>query len=87
MLPDVLNARIAETIRTTIAKERASADTASPVWRERCEVAQVAMLADPDRRIFISTIAERRGDAAASTLEQSAKAMRTSAIFFLARAS
>ena len=85
MLPDRLNARIAESISSTIDEERASADTASPVWRERCEVAKVAMLSDPERRIFLSQIAERRGDAAAMNLEQSARQMRTTAIFFLAR--
>lgn len=85
MLPNRLDARIANVISNTIADERAAADTASPSWRARCEVAQVAMYSDPDRRIFLSHIAERRGEAAASTLEQSASAMRTQAIYFLAR--
>jgi len=85
MLPDRLDARIAEAISNTIAEERASADTASPAWRERCEVAKIATFSDPERRIFLSHIAERRGDAAAMNLEQSARQMRTTAIFFLAR--
>jgi hypothetical protein len=85
MLPDRLNARIAESICSTIDEERASADTASPVWRERCEVAKVAMLSDPERRIFLSHVADHRGSAVATGLEQSASRMRTSAIFFLAR--
>ena len=75
MLPNRLDARIANVISNTIADERATADTASPAWRARCEVAQFAMYSDPDRR----------GEAAASTLEQSASAMRTQAIYFLAR--
>ncbi|TDN59012.1 hypothetical protein B0G77_8196 [Paraburkholderia sp. BL10I2N1] len=85
MLPDRLDARIAETISNTIAQERASADTASPAWRERCEVAQIATFSDTERRIFLSHIAERRGDATAMDLEQAARNMRTTAIFFLAR--
>ncbi|WP_435302630.1 DUF7696 family protein, partial [Paraburkholderia strydomiana] len=44
-----------------------------------------AKYSDPDRRVFLSHIAERRGDAAAHELEQSASALRTTAIFFLAR--
>ena len=85
MLPDRLNARIAEAISNTIAEERASADTASPAWRERCGVAKVATYSDPERRVFLSHIAERRGDAAANELERSAGELRTQAIFFLAR--
>ncbi|CAG4923424.1 DUF7696 family protein [Paraburkholderia gardini] len=85
MLPDRLNARIALTISSTIDEERASADTASPLWRERCEVAKVAMLSDPERRIFISHVADSRGNEAATDLDQSASRMRTSAIFILAR--
>jgi hypothetical protein len=85
MLPDRLNARIAETISNTIDEERASADTVSPAWRSRCEVAHVAMLSDPERRVFLSHIAEARGNAVANSLEQSAGKLRTTAIFFLAR--
>lgn len=85
MLPDRLNTRIAEAITSRIAEERASADTASPAWRQRCEVAKVAAYSDPERRIFLSHIATGRGDAAADELEQSARQLRTEAIFFLAR--
>lgn len=85
LLPDRLNARIAETIRNTIDEERACADTASPVWQQRCEVARIAAYSDPERRVFLSHIAEVRGEAVATDLEQSARALRTSAIFFLAR--
>jgi len=85
LLPDRVDERIAEAISHTIAEERANADTASPAWRARCEVAQVAKYSDPDRRVFLSHIAERRGDAAAHELEQSASELRTTAIFFLAR--
>ncbi|WP_434667849.1 DUF7696 family protein [Paraburkholderia sp. A3BS-1L] len=42
------------------------------------------MLADGERRDFLSHIAAHRGEAAASNLAQSASEMRTSAIFFLA---
>ena len=85
MLPDRLDERIAEAIGHTIAEERPTVDTASPAWRARCEVAQVAKYSDPDRRIFLSRVAERRGEAAAHELEQSASELRTTAIFFLAR--
>jgi hypothetical protein len=85
LLPDRLESRIAEAISHTIAEERESADTASPAWRQRCEVAQVAKYSDPERRIFLSHIAERRGEAAAQELEHSASKLRTTAIFFLAR--
>ncbi|WP_350357298.1 hypothetical protein [Paraburkholderia fungorum] len=85
MLPDRLDLRIAETISHTIEEERASVDTASPAWRHRCEVAKVAAFSDPERRIFLSHVAERRGEAAAHELEQSASELRTTAIFFLAR--
>ncbi|MGF6768600.1 phage baseplate assembly protein W [Paraburkholderia sp. GAS199] len=85
MLPDRLDERIAEAISYTIAEERTAVDTASPAWRARCEVAQVAKYSDPDRRIFLSHVAERRGEAAAHDLEQSASELRTTAIFFLAR--
>jgi hypothetical protein len=85
MLPNRLDARIAETISNRIDEERASADTASPVWRERCEIAKVAMLSDSERRIFLSHVAVNRGSAVASDLESSASQVRTSAIFFLAR--
>ena len=85
MLPDRLDERIAEAINHTIAEERATADTSSPAWRARCEVARIAKYSDPDRRVFLSHIAERRGDAAAHELEQSASELRTTAIFFLAR--
>jgi hypothetical protein len=85
LLPDRLDQRIADAISQTIDQERANADTASPAWRQRCEVARVAMYSDPERRVFISHVAERRGEAAAHELEQSASEMRTTAIFFLAR--
>lgn len=85
MLPDRLEERIAEAISNTIGEERTTADTASPAWRARCEVAQLAMYSDPQRRVFLSHIVERRGDAAARELEQSASELRTTAIFFLAR--
>jgi len=85
LLPDRLNARIAEAISDRIAEERASADTASPVWQQRCEVARIAAYSDPERRVFLSHIAEVRGEAAATELEHSASQLRTSAIFFLAR--
>lgn len=85
MLPDRLDQRIAEAISDTIAQERASADTASPAWRMRCEVARFATFSDPERRAFLSHVAERRGEAAAHELEQSASELRTTAIFFLAR--
>ncbi|HDR8935388.1 TPA: hypothetical protein QDB15_004200 [Burkholderia vietnamiensis] len=85
MLPNHLDARIANVISHTIAEERGHADTGSPSWRARCEAAQIAMYSDPERRIFLSRIAERRGEAAASDLAQSASALRTQAIYFLAR--
>ncbi|KGW81042.1 DUF7696 family protein [Burkholderia pseudomallei] len=85
MLPNRLNSRIADVISQTITEERSAADTTSPAWRERCEVAQVAMFTDSDRRILLSSIAQRRGEAAANALEQSADALRTQAIFKLAR--
>ncbi|MDR8093177.1 hypothetical protein KPB05_37610 [Burkholderia gladioli] len=85
MLPNRLNSRIADVITQTIAEERSATDTTSPAWRQRCEVAQVAMFTDSDRRIFLSSIANRRGEAAARALEQSADALRTKAIFQLAR--
>ena len=85
LLPNCLDQRIADAISSTIESERASTDTTTGAWRARCEVAQIAMLADSERRVFLSHIATRRGEAAASNLEQSAGEMRTSAIFFLAR--
>lgn len=85
LLPNALDQRIAETISNTIEGERKHADTASPAWRERCEVARIAMLADGERRVVLSHIATRRGETAASSLEQSASELRTTAIFFLAR--
>lgn len=85
MLPNRLNSRIADVISQTIAEERSTTDTTTPAWRERCEVAQVAMFTDSNRRIFLSSIANRRGEAAANALEQSADALRTQAIFQLAR--
>jgi phage baseplate assembly protein W len=85
LLPDRLDQRIAEAISHTIDEERAHADTASPAWRQRCEVARVATYGDAERRVFLSHIAERRGEAAADELERSAGEMRTTAIFFLAR--
>ncbi len=85
LLPDRLNARNAESISRTIDEERACADTASPAWQQRCEVARIAAYSDPKRRVFLSHIAEVRGEAAATELAQSASELRTTAIFFLAR--
>ncbi|CAG9254912.1 conserved hypothetical protein [Paraburkholderia unamae] len=85
MLPSRIDVRIADTISQTIDSERATTDTTTGAWRARCEVAQIAMLADSERRVVLSHIATRRGEAAASNLAQSASEMRTSAIFFLAR--
>ena len=85
MLPDHLDQRIAEAISHTIDEERAIANTTSPAWRQRCEVAQIAKYSDPERRIFLTHIAERRGEAAAHELERSAGELRTTAVFFLAR--
>jgi len=85
LLPDRLDQRIAEAISHTIDEERAHADTTSSAWRQRCEVAQVAKYSDPERRVFLSHVAERRGEAAAHELERSAGELRTTAIFFLAR--
>ena len=85
LLPDRLNQRIAEAITHQINTEREQADTASPVWRERCEVARVAMFNDAERSVFISHISERRGSAAAREMQSQAESLRTNAIFFLAR--
>lgn len=85
LFPNSLDQRIADTISNTIDGERKTADTTSATWRARCESAQIAMLADSERRVFLSHIATHRGEAAASNLEQSASKMRTSAIFILAR--
>lgn len=85
MLPSRIDVRIADTISQTIDSERATTDTSTGAWRERCEVAQIAMLADSERRVVLSHIATRRGEAAASNLAQSASEMRTSAIFILSR--
>ena len=87
MLPDRLDQRIAEAISHTIDEERAHADTTSPAWRQRCEVAQVAKYSDPERRVFLSHVAERRGEAAAHELERSAGDLRTTAIFYLRKLS
>jgi hypothetical protein len=83
VLPDHLDERIAQTIRNRLEHEREAADTGSPAWRERCEVATVAMLADDQRRVFLSHVATNRGDAVANGLQQSAEQMRTAAIFIL----
>ncbi|GJH30663.1 hypothetical protein CBA19CS42_39125 [Caballeronia novacaledonica] len=85
LLPDRLNQRIAEAITHQINTEREQADTSSPVWRERCEVARVAMFSDAERSVFISHISERRGSAAARAMQSQAESLRTNAIFFLAR--
>ncbi|MBB2984238.1 DUF7696 family protein [Paraburkholderia tropica] len=85
LLPNSIDQRIADAISSTIDGERTAADTTSPAWRERCETAQIAMLADSERRVVLSHIATHRGEAAASNLAQSASEMRTSAIFILAR--
>lgn len=85
LLSSSVDQRIADTISRTIESERATNDTTTPAWRARCEVAQIAMLADSERRVVLSHIATHRGEAAASNLAQSASQMRTSAIFILAR--
>ena len=85
LLPDRLNQRIAEAITHQINTEREQADTTSPVWRERCEVARVAMFSDAERSVFISHVSERRGSAAAREMQSRAETLRTNAIFFLAR--
>lgn len=85
MLPNRLDSRIADVISQTIAEKRSATDTTSPAWWERCEVAQVGMFTDSDRRIFLSSIAHRRGEAAANALKQSADALRTQAISKIAR--
>ena len=85
LLPDRLNQRIAEAIKHQINTEREQADTTSPVWRERCEVARVAMFSDAERSVFISHVTERRGSAAAREMQSQAETLRTNAIFFLAR--
>jgi phage baseplate assembly protein W len=83
VLPDHLDERIAQTIRNRLKHEREAADTGSPAWRERCEVATVAMLGDAERQLFLSHVATNRGDAVANGLQQSADQMRTAAIFIL----
>ena len=83
MLPDHLDERIAQTIRNQLERERNAVDTGAPPWRERCEVATVAMLGDADRQVFLSHVATSRGDAVANGLQQSADQMRTAAIFIL----
>lgn len=85
MLPNRLDARIAEVIRNRISDERAVTDTTSAAWRTQCEVAEIAMLSEPERRVFLTHIAQRRGDAAALGLAQSATHWRTTAIYSLAR--
>ena len=85
LLPDRLNQRIAEAIKHQINSEREEADTTSAMWRARCEVAQVAMYSDAQRSLFISHISERRGSVAAREMQSQAEALRTNAIFFLAR--
>jgi len=85
LLKDQLNERIAEVIQSRVNEARTTSNTTSTEWRTTCEIASAAKLADADRKVFLSHIAERRGNAAASQLAQSANEMRTSAIFFLAR--
>ncbi|WP_050455487.1 DUF7696 family protein [Candidatus Burkholderia verschuerenii] len=85
MLPDCLDQRIAEAIKYQIDNEREQADTTSALWRERCEVARVAMFSDAERAVFISHVGERRGSAAAHEMRSQAETLRTNAIFFLAR--
>lgn len=85
MLPDNLDVRVAEAIRRTLDHERKSTDTESPCWRLRCEVAHIASLPESGRRVFLSHVASNRGDAVAGELAQSASALRTEAIFILAR--
>jgi phage baseplate assembly protein W len=85
LLPDRLNQRIAEAIKHQIDNEREHADTASPDWRARCEVAQVAMCSDAERSVFIHHVSERRGSVAAREVQSQAEALRTDAIFSLAR--
>ncbi|MDR5777115.1 MULTISPECIES: hypothetical protein [unclassified Caballeronia] len=85
LLPNRLNQRIAEAIKQQIDNERDQADTMSSVWRERCEVARVAMFSDAERSVFISHVGERRGSAVAREMQSQAETLRTNAIFFLAR--
>lgn len=85
LLKDQLNERIAEVIQSRVNEARTLSNTSSTEWRTTCEVANAAKLADADRRVFLSHIAERRGYTAATELERSANEMRTSAIIFLAR--
>lgn len=85
LLPDRLNQRIAEAIKHQIDTEREQADTASPDWRARCEVAQVAMYSDSERSVFIHHVSVCRGSAVAREMQSQADTLRTNAIFFLAR--
>jgi hypothetical protein len=85
LLKNRLDERIAEVIKKQVSEARAVTNTTSSEWRAQCETAEAAMLGDPDRQVFLSHIAERRGNTVANDLAESAKQMRTSAIFFLAR--
>lgn len=85
LLKNHLDMRIAQVIREQVSEARVVTNTASSEWRAQCETAEAAMLSDPDRQIFLSHIADRRGNTAANDLAESAKQMRTSAIFILAR--
>jgi hypothetical protein len=85
LLHDRLNERIAEAIKLQLDNERGALDTTSDAWRSRCEVAKVAMFSDAQRSVFIHHVSERRGNVAAREMESQATALRTNAIFFLAR--
>jgi len=43
------------------------------------------MFSDAERSVFTHHVSERRGSVAANEIESQAKALRTNAIFFLAR--
>jgi len=85
LLPNRLDQRIAEAITNQIDQEREHANTASPQWRARCEVARVAMYSDAERSVFIHHVSERRGSGAAREMQSQVETLRTNAIFFLAR--
>ncbi|WP_346730582.1 hypothetical protein [Caballeronia sp. dw_19] len=84
LLQNRLNQRIAETIKQSIELERQEADTSTASWRQRCEVAQVAMYGDAERTTFIHHVTEKRGSDAAHEIQSGAAKLRTAAIFFLA---
>lgn len=82
-----LNSEIRAAIASTLARRRPDYVGQPNAWRNLCEAAHVAGLAEPARAAFLSQVTTQRGADIALRLREHAASIRVAVVQFLERRS